>query len=100
MQHNFLDIYKDFAKQNTKSGNLNLSCSYFTFLKFIGKKEIFCSEINADVCERFRKYLLENFHGETTANYFSRFKKVRKAAYKEGYYYENPGEFFVSRTNK
>jgi len=100
MRQDFLAFYKEFVDQNSKRGNRHLICSYFNFQKFIGKKEILCSEINPHICEKFRQYLLENLHGETPANYFSRFKKIIKAAYREGYFYENPTEFLASRTNK
>jgi hypothetical protein len=47
-------------------------------------------EITENFCERFLQYLLDNLSGETPGDYFMRFKRVIKAAFKEGYFRVNP----------
>jgi hypothetical protein len=43
--------------------------------------------------------LLDNFNGDTPANYFGRFKRVIKAATREGYFRNNPAEDLASKSN-
>lgn len=69
------------------------------FKKSIGKDLISATEINETLCERFRTFLLKNYNGETPAGYFLRFKRVIKAATKEGYFRSNPAEDIAAKTN-
>lgn len=39
-----------------------------------------------ELCQRFRNHLLDNFNGDTPMNYFSEFKRMIKAATKQGYF--------------
>jgi len=48
---------------------------------------------------RFRRYLLDKFNGDTPANYFSRFKKVIKAATKLGYFKYDPAMDLAAISN-
>jgi len=43
---------------------------------------------------------LDRFNGDTPANYFSRFKKVIKAATKQGYFRINPAEDLAAKGNR
>jgi len=43
---------------------------------------------------------LDCFNGDTPANYFSRFKKVIKAATKQGYFRINPAEDLAAKGNR
>ncbi len=90
IKNNFLDYYADFVKQNSYKGNRHLIQSLGSFKSFIGKNYISAIEINENLCERFRSYLLSNLNGETPANYFSRFKRVLEAACKDGYFKISP----------
>jgi len=94
---NFLDYYEEFVRLNSRKGNRHLSQSLGAFKTFIGKNYISAIEINENLCERFRSYLLANLNGETPANYFSRFKRVLEGASKEGYFKANPAANFASK---
>ena len=82
---NFLDFYTEYIRQNAVTRNRHLEGSFNALKKFIGKGFISPAEITEVLCERFRDYLLKNYNGETPANYFLRFKRVLRAAKKEGY---------------
>ncbi|HUZ57467.1 MAG TPA: phage integrase SAM-like domain-containing protein, partial [Hanamia sp.] len=73
-----------------------------SFRMFIGKDYISAIEINENLCEQFRSYLLANLNGETPANYFSRFKRVLEAATKNGYFKRSPASDLASiaKSNK
>lgn len=99
IKNNFLDYYADFVKLNMRNGNRHLSQSLNSFHQFIGKDYISAIEINDNLCERFRNYLLANLNGETPANYFSRFKRVLEAASKDGYFKISPANHLASKAN-
>lgn len=98
---NFLDFYEEFVKLNVRENNRSLPCSLAAFKKFLRKERellpdapIYLSalDITENFCERFRQYLLDNLSGETSGDYFMRFKRVMKAATKQGYFRDNPAE--------
>jgi integrase/recombinase XerD len=97
IMNNFLDYYADYVKLNMRKGNRHLSQSLNSFKIFIGKNYISAIEINENLCERFRNYLLANLNGETPANYFSRFKRVLEAASKDGYFKISPAAELASK---
>jgi integrase len=95
LKKNFLDFYEDFVTKNNKHGNRSLACSLSQFRKFIETEFgnfISPIDISENLCERFRNHLLDALNGETPADYFMRFKRVVKAAKKQGYFRENPAE--------
>ena len=98
LKNNFLDYYTEYIKTNSRIGNRHLATSLISFKKFIGKDFISPIDINDNFCERFRRYLLDNFNGETPANYFSRFKRVLEAAKKDGYFKISPAEYLACKT--
>jgi integrase len=91
-KNNFIDFYSDFIKKNQRVGNRSLSCSLSAFKDFIDKNFISANEIDENLCERFRNYLLDNYNGETPCDYFMRFKRMLKAATKQNYFRINPAE--------
>jgi Phage integrase SAM-like domain len=97
---NFLDYYAAFVKNNKQPNNRHIEGSLAHFKAFLGKRFLAPTEVTENLCERFRKYLLDHFNGDTPANYFTRFKRVMKAATKEGYFRINPAEDVVSKSNK
>jgi len=97
---NFLDYYSDYIKQNRKVGNRHLETSLTAFKAFLKKDFISPIDITENLCEGFRDYLLKKYNGETPANYFMRFKRVLKAAKKDGYFRNNPSEDVVAKSNK
>jgi integrase/recombinase XerD len=99
-KENFLDYYEEFVNSNRKSGNRHLEGSLRHFKSFLSKKYLPPVEITGELCAQFRKYLLDCFNGDTPANYFSRFKKVIKAATKQGYFRINPAEDLAAKGNR
>lgn len=97
---NFLDYYEEFVKNNQRKGNRHLSGSFTHFKVFLKKDYVSPIEITENLSGRFRQYLLDNFNGDTPANYFSRYKKVLKNAAKEGYFRKNPSEEIAAKSNK
>jgi integrase/recombinase XerD len=89
---NFFDYYEEFVQKNARKGNRSLLCSLSAFRLFAGKDSVAPQEITENLCERFRNYLLDNLSGETPADYFMRFKRMIRAATKDGYFRTNPAE--------
>ncbi len=96
---NFLDYYEEYAKQNVRKGNRHLANSLTQFRKFIKKDFVAPIEITENLSKRFRRYLLDNFTGETPLNYFARFKWVVNAATDDGYFRKSPVDNVVAQSN-
>jgi integrase len=96
---NFLDYYEEFVKNNKRHGNRHLQNSFQHFKDFIKTTFFPPIDITENLCERFRTYLLDQFNGDTPANYYARFKRVIKAATKEGYFRMNPVEDIAAKSN-
>lgn len=96
---NFLDYYQEFVNLNKRKGNRHLETSLKHFKKFIGKEFISPMDITENLCKRFRQYLLDKFTGDTPANYYARFKRVTKAATKDGYYRYDPADDIKTKSN-
>ncbi len=92
LKANFLDYYSDYIKANRKAGNRHLETNFTAFMNFLKKDFVSPIDITENLCEGFRDYLLKKYNGETPANYFMRFKRVLKAAKKDGYFRNNPSE--------
>jgi site-specific recombinase XerD len=95
----FLAFYEDYLQKYSKGDMRMIKGSLAWFKKYLsnGEKEhkeikIKCSDITTNRCEDFRAYLLDSsgLTGETPHNYFARFKKVVKKAYKEGLLKDDP----------
>lgn len=97
---NFLDYFSEYVENNKQYGNRHLEGCFTHFQKFLGKRFLSPLDVTENLCERFRKYLLDKFNGDTPANYFSRLKRVIKAATKEGYFRINPAEDVAAKSNK
>jgi integrase len=97
---NFLDFYQDFVTKNARSGKRHLATSLVHFKTFIEKKSMPPIEVTEELCKRFRNHLLDNFNGDTPMNYFSEFKRMIKAATKQGYFRINPAEDIRSKAGK
>lgn len=96
---NFLDYYKEYVDNNKRKGNRHLKNSLDQFKAFVKKSFLAPIEITENLCERFRQYLLDRFNGDTPANYYAKFKKVLKAATKEGYYNNSPTEEVAAKSS-
>jgi integrase len=97
---NFLDYYQDFVNNNRQNNNRHLPNSLDHFKAFLNKNFLSPNDLTENLCQRFQKYLLVKFNGDTPANYYSRFKRVVKAATKEGYFRINPAEEVPAKSNK
>jgi integrase len=97
---NFLDYYGEFVKNNKQEGNRHLEGSFTHFKNFLKKDFLSPIDVTENLCQRFRKYLLDKFNGDTPANYFSRLKRVVRSATKEGYFRVNPADDVAAKSNK
>lgn len=97
---NFFDYYEEFVKINRRADNRHLECSLSILRKFVDNPILTPSDISENFCNRFRQFLLDKFNGETPMNYFGRFKRVLKAAAKDGYYRHSPAEDVKAKTNR
>lgn len=112
---NFLDFYKEWVEKNSRPGNRHAQGSLRIFIEFAEKefRDIMVSQgelvipayrITEETCLRFRQYLTDDIRlttetgdviirprltGDTPMNYFSRFRKMMKAAQKAGYFKED-----------
>jgi integrase len=100
LRFNFLNYYERFVKQHSLEGNSHLAMSLAAFKSFIGSSYISATDITENLCLRVRQYLLDKCSGETPSNYFHRFKRVLRAAAKEGYFRVSPSEDIKAKTNK
>jgi len=97
---NFLDYYAEFVKNNRQTNNRHVEGSFAHFKDFLKKDFVTANDITENLCHRFRKHMLDKFNGDTPANYFGRFKRMIKAATKEGYFKINPVEDIAAKGNK
>lgn len=98
-KENFLDYYTDYVNKHKRKGNRHLEGSLKNFKLFIKKNIVHPMEINENLCISFRRHLLDNFNGETPADYFSEFKRVLQAATADHYYRANPAENVAAKKN-
>jgi integrase/recombinase XerD len=99
-KNNFLDYYKEFVEKNRCAHNRHLEGSLSYFKAFMKVEYLAPIDVTENLCERFRKYLLEKFNGGTPAGYFARFKRVLKAATKDGYFRISPSADIAAKANK
>lgn len=98
-KENFLDYYAKYVEENKREGNRHLQGSLNHFKIFMKKTVVSPPEVTYDVCFRFRAYLLDNFNGETPMNYYSYFKRMIKAATRDGYFKICPTEDIAAKKN-
>ncbi|MEO6963998.1 MAG: site-specific integrase [Puia sp.] len=97
---NFIDFFDDFVKKNARVGKRHLHASFVHFKEFVKKQSLPPLEVTEEFCTRFRNYLLDKFNGDTPMNYFSEFKRMIKAATKQGYFRNSPAEDVKAKTGK
>lgn len=97
---NFLNYYRDYVVHNRAFGNRHLECSYSQFRQFIRLNYLPPKDVTEELCSKFQKYLLSHFNGETPSSYYAKFKKVLKAATKEGYFKVSPSQDLPVKANK
>lgn len=89
-KQNFLDYYAEYVANNKRKGNRHQEGSLNRFKDFLKKDHVAPIDITENLCERFRKFLLDNHTGKTPSDYFTAFKRVLRTATKEGYFKQNP----------
>ena len=90
LQANFLDFYADYVERNKRFDPRRLPISFTQFKRFINGHFLSPHDLTADLCLRFRQYLLDNYNGYTPGSYFARFKRVIKDAAQQGYFRIDP----------
>jgi site-specific recombinase XerD len=89
---NFIDYCKAYlAKYPNRDIRLVKGC-LVKFYAFIGKDFILPAEIDKELVEGFKKYLLSCLNGETPSNYYTKFKKLCKQAVKDRVLNDDPSE--------
>lgn len=96
---NFFAYIEEYISNHRRKGNRHLKCSYTQFKAFIGKDFLPPIEVTEDKLTNFRDYLLKNFTGDTPANYFAKFKKMIRAATKDGYFRSDPSGDIAAKSN-
>ena len=88
----FSDFAEHFIDNYSKRDIRILEGSIKKFKEFTSSNTLRMSDINPDLMEQFKEYLLscESLSGETPHNYFTRFKKVLKSAKIKGIIQELP----------
>ncbi|SNS52987.1 Site-specific recombinase XerD [Ekhidna lutea] len=83
---NFNDYYQEFLNSYTKKDKRMFRYAYEKFLDYSGHKSIAAYQIDFQLIEGYRDYLKEKagLTGETPYDYFARFKRVLKKAFKDG----------------
>lgn len=100
---NFLDYYQRYIDRYSKKDIRTLKAALDEFIKFIRSEHpgygtmITPSVITDDLMTEFVEYLQEKHEGEGARTYYMRFKKVVKAAYKEGIFKSFSGEHVVCK---
>lgn len=100
---NFKDFGDAFLKKYTKKDIRIVTAAFNKFVDFIDNDRFKLVDITPDVMERFKEYLIEKsgLSGETSHNYFTRFKKILKSAKLKGVIKEMPtADIRFSNPNK
>lgn len=98
----FYDYLENYLKSYQKKDVKMIHATIQKFMDFNDKKHLYVTEVTEKLMEQYRDYLTSpksNLSGETPHNYFSRFKKVVKAATKEGILKTNPAIDVIFKNN-
>lgn len=88
----FADYCDDFLKGYKKANVRNVSGAinhFKTYIRTTKHKDLFCRELTPELCQNYYDYLAEHLNGETIPTYFKLFKKIVKAAVKDGFIKSN-----------
>lgn len=91
----FTDFFEDFTKHYKKKDlRVILACfnSFKAYLKEAGIKTLLAKELDENIVNEFKNYLIENLNGESPANYFKKFKLVIKQALRKKILSKNPAD--------
>ncbi|MEY3499899.1 MAG: hypothetical protein RL308_1568 [Bacteroidota bacterium] len=94
----FLTYCENYIKLYKKKDKRMIICAVRHFTNYINVKKFAISRLTTKVCIGYLDYLRSdepNLSGETPKDYFSRFKKVVKAAVTDGYLKTNPAQSII-----
>jgi len=87
---NFFDYCQAFIDEYRKKDIRMVKTAVNQFKEFTKEKYLTPVQINEKIIIGYRDYLLEKYNGEGPHSIFARFKKILKAATKEGLFTTNP----------
>lgn len=100
---NFLVYYQNYIDRYTKKDIRTLKAALNEFVKFLSSEHpayggfVAPAMMTDDLIAEFVEYLQAKHKGEGARTYYMRFKKVVKAAYKDGMFKSFPGKHIVCR---
>lgn len=98
----FYDYLENYLEAYEKKDVKMIHATIQKFMDFNNKDHLYVTEVTEALLEQYRDYLISpksKLSGETPHNYFSRFKKVIKAATKEGILKSNPAADVIFKNN-
>jgi integrase len=98
----FIEYYRAYLENYEKKDKRMIKYSFEKFNNFIKRNKLQASEVTPKVCEGFKDYLISpkaGLSGETPQNYYSRFKKVLRAATNDGLFKESPANGILFKNN-
>lgn len=87
---NFLDFCTQYHKAYNKGDIRMIGIAIKEFKIYNGSEFIQPTQVNENLLIGYRDYLLKKYHGESPNSVFRRFKKILKAATKEGFFTVSP----------
>lgn len=98
---NFLDYCDTFLNNYPNTDKRIVKYCIKHFKEFItevkGIDQLLPNQVTEELISQFKKYLDDNFNGETPYNFFTKFKKICKQAHKDKILKENPALSVVNR---
>ncbi len=98
----FLEYYRVYLANYQKKDKRMIKYSFEKFINYINEKSFQATELTTKVCEGYKDYLISpeaGLSGETPQNYFSRFKKVLRAASNDGLFRESPANGIIFKNS-
>ena len=99
----FIEYYQQFIDKYTQKDKRVIVSSLYKFKEFMsneGYKSLQINQISEHLVYEFKRYLEDNLNGESPANYFSKFKKVIKQAFREKILTVNPTQDIVIKRHE
>ena len=96
----FIQYYDEYLKAYTGRDHRIVKYSLEKFKAYLKVDSINASKVDHNICREFAVYLKSkecNLSGETPSNYWTKFKKVIKAAVKDGILAQNPTDDILVR---
>ncbi|MEZ4952614.1 MAG: site-specific integrase [Saprospiraceae bacterium] len=91
----FILFYEKYLKEYKGKDERLLKCALDKFKLLVNSEKFPAKHVTPDLCQKFADFLKDpenGLKGETPSNYWTKFKRVLKAAKKEGILSANPAE--------